>query len=45
MLKIGIVGGHLGEKTPNYPYRKWMDNIDEKYHAKILKPIVESLDD
>jgi hypothetical protein len=31
MIKIGIVGGHLGETTPDYPYRKWMDNVDSKY--------------
>ena len=31
MVKIGIVGGHLGETTPDYPYRKWMDNVDDKY--------------
>ena len=30
-MKIGIVGGQLGETTPMYPYRKWMDLINDKY--------------
>ena len=30
-LNIGILGGKLGETTPSFPYRKWMDTIDSKY--------------
>ena len=33
-MKIGIVGGQLGETTPMYPYRKWMDNVPDKYIDK-----------
>lgn len=32
MVKIGIIGGRLGEMNPVYPYRKWMDNVDDKYY-------------
>tara|TARA_Y100000590_G_scaffold65461_1_gene70747 strand:+ start:709 stop:1710 length:1002 start_codon:yes stop_codon:yes gene_type:complete len=31
MVKIGILGGKLGETNPSEPYRKWMDNVPEKY--------------
>ena len=31
MVKIGILGGRLGETNPSSPYRKWMDNVPEKY--------------
>jgi len=31
MVKIGILGGKLGETNPIEPYRKWMDNVPEKY--------------
>tara|TARA_B100001094_G_scaffold294387_1_gene314977 strand:+ start:12182 stop:13186 length:1005 start_codon:yes stop_codon:yes gene_type:complete len=31
MVKIGILGGRLGETNPSFPYRKWMDNVPEKY--------------
>lgn len=32
MLKIGIIGGELGEKIYEYPYRKWMDNVSSRYY-------------
>ena len=31
MVKIGILGGRLGEMNPSFPYRKWMDNVPEEY--------------
>ena len=31
MVKIGILGGRLGETNPSNPYRKWMDNVPDKY--------------
>lgn len=31
MVKIGILGGRLGEMNPKYPYRKWMDDVPEQY--------------
>ena len=31
MVKIGILGGRLGEMNNSKPYRKWMDNVPEKY--------------
>ena len=31
MVKIGILGGRLGETNPVTPYRKWMDNVLDKY--------------
>ena len=31
MVKIGILGGRLGETNPMVPYRKWMDNVPTKY--------------
>ena len=31
MVKIGILGGKLGETNPIEPYRKWMNNVPEKY--------------
>jgi hypothetical protein len=30
-MKIGIIGGQLGETTSMYPYKLWMNFIDEKY--------------
>ena len=32
MVKIGILGGRLGEMNPTYPYRKWMDNVPDKFY-------------
>ena len=29
MVKIGIVGGRLYEMVKLYPYRKWMDLLDD----------------
>ena len=34
MVKIGILGGKLGETNPSSPYRKWMDNVPDKYIDK-----------
>ena len=34
MVKIGILGGRLGETNPSSPYRKWMDNVPDKYIDK-----------
>ena len=31
MVKIGILGGRLGECNPVEPYRKWMDNVPEEH--------------
>ena len=31
MVKIGILGGRLGERSPSEPYRKWMDNVPEEH--------------
>ena len=31
MVKIGILGGRLGERSPSEPYRKWMDNVSEEH--------------
>ena len=31
MVKIGILGGRLGETNPSDTYRKWMDNVPDKY--------------
>tara|TARA_Y100000817_G_scaffold311958_1_gene304980 strand:+ start:919 stop:2010 length:1092 start_codon:yes stop_codon:yes gene_type:complete len=31
MVKIGILGGRLGECNPSEPYRKWMDNVPEEH--------------
>jgi len=31
MVKIGILGGRLGETNPSTPYKKWMDNVPDKY--------------
>jgi len=31
MVKIGILGGRLGETNPSSPYRKWMDDVPDKY--------------
>jgi len=33
MVKIGILGGRLGEMNPAYPYRKWMDNVPEEHFS------------
>uniref|UniRef100_A0A6C0L2B0 ATP-grasp domain-containing protein n=1 Tax=viral metagenome TaxID=1070528 RepID=A0A6C0L2B0_9ZZZZ len=32
MVKIGILGGRLGETNPSYPYRKWMDQVPEEHN-------------
>ena len=34
MVKIGILGGRLGETNPSSPYKKWMDNVPDKYIDK-----------
>ena len=31
MVRIGILGGRLGETSFSEPYRKWMDNVPHKY--------------
>ena len=31
MVRIGILGGRLGETNFSEPYRKWMDNVHDKY--------------
>lgn len=31
MVKIGILGGRLGEMNPTYPYKKWMDNVPDEH--------------
>ena len=31
MVKIGILGGRLGEMNPTYPYKKWMDNVPNEH--------------
>ena len=31
MVKIGILGGRLGETNPSSTYRKWMDDVPDKY--------------
>ena len=31
MVKIGILGGRLGETNPSTPYSKWMENVPDKY--------------
>lgn len=31
MVKIGILGGRLGETNPSFPYRRWMDNVSDEY--------------
>ena len=33
MVKIGILGGRLGEMNPTYPYRKWMDDVPDKFYS------------
>ena len=34
MLKIGLIGGQLGEKVSETPYRKWMENVSPGYYDK-----------
>ena len=34
MLKIGLIGGQLGEKVSESPYRKWQDNVSPGYYDK-----------
>ena len=34
MLKIGLIGGMLGEQVYEEPYRKWMDSVSERYYNK-----------
>ena len=33
-MKIGIIGGALGERIPEEPYKKWMDTISLRYYNK-----------
>ena len=30
MIKIGLIGGQVGEYVPGNPYRKWMDNFPKR---------------
>ena len=32
MLRIGLIGGNLGEQVYEQPYRRWMDDFPDKYH-------------
>tara|TARA_B100001094_G_scaffold274833_1_gene282051 strand:+ start:546 stop:1574 length:1029 start_codon:yes stop_codon:yes gene_type:complete len=34
MLKIGLIGGQVGEYVSGTPYRKWMDDFPVKYYKK-----------
>jgi hypothetical protein len=34
MIKIGLIGGQLGEYVPGTPYRKWMDDFPNRYYKK-----------
>ena len=43
MVKIGILGGRLGEMNPTYPYRKWMDDVPDKFYFVNPKSVNEML--
>ena len=32
MLKIGLIGGMLGEQVYEEPYRRWMDRVSKRYY-------------
>ena len=34
MLRIGIIGGQLGEKVYDEPYQKWMDSVSNRSYNK-----------
>ena len=34
MIKIGLIGGQVGEYVPGSPYRKWMDNFPKRYYKE-----------
>jgi hypothetical protein len=33
-MKIGIIGGYVGEIVPDTPYRKWMDTIPDRFYSE-----------
>jgi hypothetical protein len=32
MVRIGILGGRLGEMNPTHPHRKWMDDVPHEHY-------------